>query len=102
MDLCGGSVKTSRSDLMPYMPEQIWERLEDVLVKTSKNMKEILCDVCGVKEEHPIMSLFLDVYMLLADLTKQYEEILKNLDNTLFIKETKFVAAKNTTNIGTK
>ena len=46
---------------MPYMPEQIWERLEDVLVKTSKNMKEILCDVCGVKEEHPIMSLFLDV-----------------------------------------
>ena len=42
-------MKTSLSDLMPSMSEQIWERLEDIMVKTSKNMKELLCDVCGVK-----------------------------------------------------
>ena len=48
-NLCGGPVKTSRSDIMPSMSEQIWYRLEDVLVKTSKNMKELLCDVFGVK-----------------------------------------------------
>ena len=63
-------MKTSRSDLMPFMSEQIWGRLEDVLVKTSKKMKELLRDVCEVREEHLMMYLFLDGDVLIADITK--------------------------------
>ena len=48
------------------------------------------------------MSIFLDGDVLLADTTKQYEEILKNSDNTNFKKETEFVAEKNTTSIETQ
>ena len=32
--LCGGPMKTSLSDLITSVSEQIWERLEDILVKT--------------------------------------------------------------------
>ena len=70
------------------------------MVKTSKHMKELLHDIFEVKEEHPMMALFLDGDVLLADLTKQCKEILKILYNTLFKKGLNFVAANNTTNIG--
>ena len=48
-----------------------------MLGKTSKNMKELLRDVCRVKEEHLMIYLFLDGDVLLDDIMKQCKEILK-------------------------
>ena len=73
LDLCGGPVKMSRSDIMPSISEKKSGTSGICAVKSIKNVVEILRDVCGVKEEHPMVSLFLDGDVLIADITKRCE-----------------------------
>ena len=87
----GGPVKVGTSPLLPSISSQICKELEITLTTSAANMKEMLRDVCGVKEFHPMIEPF-DKQDSIKDLITRCENMLHNTDNVLFKKEATTIA----------